>query len=306
MKKHFKKIILVTLIMFIALAGLVVFAMETTLKHDPVIKTSKTYDFVWNKYLGTVSLKKDGQTISRFNFRPRPLAVWIYKPTNILAIVTSDDGQVDGAHGLYIYNGKEVKKVYQTERQIIGNNVEIKESIYDFAPTDSGYNANYVMNFSPDGKFLYIPVFGYEGSGSVTISLEKLEVIENIDDTNKLDASGNVGFSPDGECVINFRSYYGDSQTIALGKKSQKGYDLKVLQNSDFHATSLNKIYWDKNCQGIISIMNSDNKLEYFHFDAESYKLTKLNSQPDISVLERNFNVLQENVFYTTKGNSSI
>ncbi len=308
MRKHIKKIILVVIIIMLATVGAVVWATETAFNEDTVINFSPNYDLSWNKYLGQATLKKDNKVISQFNFRPRPLAVWIYKPTNVLAIVTSDDGQVDGAHGLYIYNGKEVKKVYQTKRQTIGNNVKIKEGMYDFSYSEQERNVRYVLNFSPDGKYLYVPIFGYEGSGSISVSIEDLKVVGDIDDQTQINAAGEVYFSPDGNCVVNIRHYYGDGDDISLGKKGKESgnYELKTTDNGKLFGSTINGIYWSENCKGIVSVRTNDTSTDYFSFDTENYRLTKLNYEPNVSNMLNSLKVPQENIFYTIKGNYHI
>lgn len=219
---------------------------------SPVVQqNSKEYQFSQDPSSRLVTIKKSGQSIYSFEFQPTVFAAWVDETLPLVALVTTDTGLADGAHGLYLYDGKAAKKVYQAGAAEFDNGSRSVSQIYN--PDGDGSST---FSFSPDNRYLFGSVSGYESSGSFAIDLSSLEEVESA-----LQPSASLFWSPSQKCGFDFTYDYGDSQSAQLVTNDQGKLSVKVLKG--FIMAQFGGMYWDGDCSGVLAVHEVDQD-EYF------------------------------------------
>ena len=275
-------------------------------KQEIIVANSSAYVFNYDEKTKKTTITLNGNILHEFSLSERPLAAWVYKPDNTVAIVTSTEGTLDAPHSLYVVKNSLPIRVIAGEKLNILNITDTISSnthLYDYWDY---YDAeqykrgiNYALRFSPDGKFILVTLLQYEGEGHVTIKLQDLSVVS--DDGL---AQGSLYWSPDGSCVFNFASYYGDSQEVVLARVVNGNLVTKNPEGGSFVASNSLNVLWNNNCSGIVhlEVMNQtafQTEKRYYRFDYETNELEALSSQPDLTNLRESAKVEQENIFFT-------
>lgn len=274
-------------------------------------QNSSEYEFKQNPLTRLVTIKKDGKAIHRFFFYHFVFAAWIDETRPFVFLVTSDTGDLNGAHGLYIYNEEETKKVYQSRTIEFESGIKSPANLYpiwvypdklkkdyeNYIKSKSEEMDKRFFNISPDGRYLFGYERGYEGGVGFVIDLPTLTKID-LD----FDGSDNLFWSPDRKCAVNYVYGYG-----------YHGLEMAYYQDSDLKIKSYKKsfmpdefagVYWLDNCTSVVAV-ESDSDTNYFKY----YKLTKdidepiLISKPNISKIKKGeeFEWPLKNIFFTLK-----
>lgn len=297
-------IIFILLVTFYVWGALNIPRIERELSYQ----NSSNYDFYQNPITRHIIIKRDEVNIYSFFFKPQVFAVWIDETRSFVFLITSDTGVLRGAHGLYIYNGKETKKVYQSRTIEFADSEKNAAHLYtpwlnlnsyknDF---DTKLNLkkesmdNGVFNISPDGRYLFSYESGYEGGAGFVIDLPSLTKIDL-----GFDGSNNLFWSPNKECAISYVYGYGYH---GLQLVYYEGDDLKVKNyDKNFMPDEFTGVYWMNNCASVVSV-KSDSVTNYYKLDKDSENPVKVNN-PNISKFKKGeiFRWPLKNIYFTVK-----
>jgi len=293
----------------VALASLYWFlAMHRSWFSDEIVyQNDMNYQFFQHPATRWVSISKNGEKIAGFFFYPHVFSAWVLESKPYIFLVTSDTGTIQGAQGLYVYDGEKTKKVYQARTITFGSGEKSAGRLY--APwigeniQTKKEQMHHVFSFSPEFRYLFGYESGYEGGIGFTIDLETIAPKEL-----SLTPTGNMHWSPDVSCAINYGYAYGDSQFIEQISYRGGTLESRVLE-PDFWGSDFRGVYWSDVCSGVVEVFseydlegNRMPLLAYYAFSKNSDTMIRLSSfqreQYQASVVLSN---RLHNVFFTTK-----
>ena len=281
---------------------------------ETAYQNSEEYHFSQNQITRWVTITKQGKKLYHFYFYPQTFAVWVHKTKPLVLLVTSDTGSVDGAHGLYLYDGKTAKKVYQARTTKFESGEKSPSKLYasyiispysmeDYKNklTEKKESMQSVFSLSPDGQYLFGYESGYEGGAGFTIDLNKWESIPL-----GLEMSNDMVWNPEFTCAINPVYTYGDEQGIQLVYYDETGLKVRSFDNH-FFASDIINIVWGNNCRGIITIdtgdydktgMSTGRHREYYRFSHDQKILTRVGELDSQYVSSIRAPAVLENIFF--------
>lgn len=313
-KNKFSKFIRISLRLIVILFTIVVIFYIWGSLNIPRIEgelsfqNSSNYNFYQNPITRVITIKKDGDLIYKFFFKPRVFAVWVDETRPFAFLVTSDTGTLDGAQGLYIYDGKETKKVYQSRTIEFSNEMKVGAKLYTTWVDQDKFKSDFEnhikdkkekmnrgsFNISPGGRYLFGYESGYEGGIGFVIDLSTL----SNSDLN-FDGSDNLFWSPDKKCAVNYNYGYGYH---GLQLVYFDGIDLKVKDyDENFMPDDFTGVYWADNCTGII-VVKSDYSTSFYKIGKDIGIPLKINT-PNLTKLQKGeeFEWPLVNIFFTIK-----
>lgn len=306
----------IILVLFFLLVALYLFAAlgRSYLGGETTFVNSSEYQFFQQPVTRIVTIRKGGTVQSRFFFYPHVFAVWVDKTRPYVFLVTSDTGTLDGAQGLYIYDGTKSQKVYQANSVEFAKGKKIPGRLYVswFEPivTLSDYyfelgkkreRIHNVFSLSPDGRYLFGYESGYEGGVGFIIDTMSMKKVEN-----PLNLS-HLYWSPDKTCAINFAYEYGDTQHVELVYYDGDELATKIYYSPSFYSTGLLDVFWGDTCNGVVKTLSDHDTqgnprqiVEYYRFSNTSDELQKT-SQPNLSQYRVSANIPRQldNIFFT-------
>jgi len=271
-------------------------------------QNSPEYEFSQNPITRYTTIEKDGKNIYTFFFKPQVFAAWVDETRPYVFLITSDTGTLKGAHGLYIYNGNEIKKVYQSRTIEFSAGEKSATSLYSSWVYPDGYKNHFeswidnkrremdsrFFNISPDGRYLFGYESGYEGGSGFVIDLPTLTK-NDLD----FDGSNNLYWSPDKTCAVNYVYGYGYH---GLELAYYQGSDLRVVNyTKSFMPDEFTGVYWIDNCIAVVAV-KSDIGTTYYKLDKDSDIPLKI-IKPNISKLKKGeeFDWPLKNIYFTVK-----
>src|SRR5690606_28823571 len=103
--------------------------VPVTDKKEVFINNSSSYYFHYNDPSKQVLISLNGDEILNFTIPEKPLAAWIYKPTNVLAVITSSDGRINSSHNLYVVKNNSATKVFSGQ---VSYEEEFSDLLYSY------------------------------------------------------------------------------------------------------------------------------------------------------------------------------
>ena len=266
-------------------------------------QNSSEYRFYQQPLTRLVTVKKDGNILYSFFFYHHIFAAWVDETRSYVLIVTSDTGTLNGAQGLYIYDGTRTKKVYQSSSIEFANGVKSSGRLYTpWIDINAKKNQmNNVFTISPDGRYLFGYESGYEGGRGFVIDLPNMEKVKS-----EINVSSGLLWSPSKECAINYGYNYGDEQYLQLVYYKDGNLAVKTF-DKHFFVSEFGDVYWKGNCDGIVSV-KSEYDINGNHINPRTAYYTfsisdelKTSDGSNISKLRKSAEVSQElqNVFFT-------
>jgi hypothetical protein len=221
---------------------------------EEIIHNSETYRFEWDGQSSIATLFENGIELSSFEIGEKPLNVWIYKPTGMLAIVTSQTGNPTDAHSLWLYKAEKLTQLF----------IGATEPLFEGITNNSHFSE---IQFSPDGRYLSTVELVYEGQYPMIFSTATHEQIPMTGET----PFGNFRWSPQGNSVlsVNETGMYGPS--IFAGQISAAEQleivDLPIPAAADELMNGRVEISWNDNAMsGIIRIVSDDQRQSFLSF----------------------------------------
>lgn len=255
-------------------------------------QNSEDYHFSQNSLTRWVTITKQGKKLYHFYFYPQVFAAWVDKNRPYVFLVTSDTGTLKGAQGLYVYDGKQVIKIYQARNIEFADGKTSPGRIYIpwFSPSmrqnefeeelkKVKIRMNDVFFLSPDGRYLFGYESGYEGGSGFTIDLHTMKKT-----LLQLDVFGRLRWSPDKKCAVNFAYEYGDQARLQL-VLYQKGTLISKTIDQYFVSSSLIDAYWGEACDGVVAIFsdydaqgNEHRQTTLYKFSSDKESLTPIST----------------------------
>ncbi|MBU1200041.1 hypothetical protein KJ953_00725 [Patescibacteria group bacterium] len=290
--------------------------------NEITIKASDTYEFSWNKFNKKARLKKDGMEIANFILPERPLNIWIYKPKNMMAIITTPKERVTDVHNLYLYSDGNLFKSYGGRDDTRGidtlysSNSSTVESLMEVWESDPD------VWFSPKGDFLLL--------NADTHADPQLVIVNTITGAKVAEPDGeypfnNLYWGPDGDCFVysitpgyyegfiagayrrldyngNKLDYYNFTTLLELYSNDPVDSTINMPDDlfllSDSFDTKNAEVYWSQNCSGIISQRIDAVSEMYYIFDIPNNIFSKLENKPKLEEYSSSQSVDQENIFF--------
>lgn len=221
-----------------------------SVKKEAHLDLSTEYDIFWNNQ--KLSLFRNNIEIDNFELKEKPLAITVYKPKNVLAIITSQTGNPSDSHNLYLRHDNKTELVYSGKKYDESEGFIINENLY------FPHNHKHIpLTFSPDGEKLFANIAFWESNKTLQIltSTGSYKSMDNFETWGS-----GFDFSPDGNCVVNTNDYGKYDANIFLGKNSANGYIFEKINLNGLNSDDLfmNRNYsdfavnWKEKCQPLI------------------------------------------------------
>lgn len=296
--------LLLAIVVFVSLLGVIAGSLYIVLAYnrpnivtdEKVVPNDISYSFSQDRITRLITIRRDGRVLYRFFFRPQVFAAWVDTAQPHVYLVTSDTGAITGAQGLYIYDGKNTKKVFQSRNVEFANGQKSGGVLYTtwVTPGSDGTEETYRDNLrskkellhkqfdiSPNGKYFFGYESGYEGGAGFTIDLTRMEQVPL-----NFSAPNALLWSDDGTCGVTYTSEYGDQQHFERVFLDGDTIRAEALEPS-FWGSYYVGTYWSTGCNGIVAIAGdhdssgndlSSKRTEYYRFTAEGITLTKISA----------------------------
>lgn len=287
------------------------------LSGEKIYPNSSEYSFEQNQISRFITVKKSGEVLFHFYFKPSVFAAWIDAQEKELLLVTSDTGLVEGAHGLYIFKDSKINKLHQSNSVKFENgeqsdgklynpwiNTSEKNSVKENPPENRKAELHRTFFKSPDGRYLFGYERGYEGGLAFAIDLQTMKSV------NPNPTAINHHWSSSGKCAIGYTYHYGDRQSIEMITHENSALLVRDLKPV-FSESSFGETYWTSDeCDGYLEVVTNydDNgiylnkpKTSYFRFSNASDTLEPAASLPSNAVLAKPISNSFENIFFTVK-----
>jgi hypothetical protein len=276
-------------------------------KQEEKVQVSKNFTFSWDSQTKQATVKKDNQQLYQFILTEKPIAAVIHKAKQYLAIVTVKNNIEEDPQDLFIYTGLgKPLLVYEGKKVDISS--EEADPIYSeenfFYPYESdAYTSQFsdqreIVNFSPDGKYLFATVLGYEGTIDLVINTSTGKIMSQ----NGINPA--IFWSPNQKCVA--------SSERGIGYDPREGilvYDLPRNKNAfitlgdwgeapEKPTTGIDSVQWKDGCNGEVVFRFEDQSTGKYSFTFTQERLQKV-TEPAQGVLDKSVETEQENVFYT-------
>lgn len=125
---------------------------EVAKTQEGVVEFADGYTVKWQPITGRFQLVKSGEVVEHFVLAKRPLAVWYRPSTGSMAIVAAENGSVTDNHLLYVWKGRELRKIYHA---VIGYDQEKQAEMNSWLyPLDSRSETENYVNLTPNEEYL--------------------------------------------------------------------------------------------------------------------------------------------------------
>ena len=278
-------------------------------------QNSSSYKFNQNPITRWITVKYKGKIIHSFFFWPQVFAAWADKDSPLLLLITSDTGTLKGAQGLYIYNGNNINKVYQSSSVEFESGLKSSGYIYShWLDTENKKlnsaesinkkrkELNQAFTSSPDKKYLFGYESGYEGGAAFIINLDKFKKIPlRIN-------SSEYNWAPSSKCAIAYEYYYGETQKVQLLYYKDEELATKSFKNNFVLSQFGRTLWFDEKCEGIVELKseydsNGNYDFErtlYYYFNLEKDNLKQLSMITKVNMIESiNAPQFLQNIFFT-------
>jgi len=278
-------------------------------------QNSSSYKFNQNPITRWITVTYEGKVIHSFFFWPQVFAAWADKDSPLLLLITSDTGTLKGAQGLYIYNGNNIKKVYQSSSVEFESGLKSSSYIYSYwlnteykklnsaeSLNKKRKELNQVFTTSPDKKYLFGYESGYEGGTGFIINLDKFQKIPLEINSSEYNWSTSL------KCATTYEYFYGDIQKFQLLYYKDGNLSTKSFKNNFILSQFVRTLWFGKRCEGIVELKseydtNGNSDMErtfYYYFNLEEDNLKQLPTITTINMTESiNSPQFLQNIFFT-------